>query len=424
LGRQLAASRCEADESGADMRDTKLFQQALGLTGPWRVTRSEFSLERSRLDLHVDFAPGSTFACPECGAGECTAYDTEAKAWRHLNFFQHETYLHARTPRVRCAQCGVKLVAVPWARPGSGFTLLFEALVMMLVKEMPVAAIARLVSEHDTRLWRIVHHYVDEARAEADFSAVRHVGMDEKASKRGHNYLTLFVDLEPPRLLYATATRESTTLAAFRADLEQHAGRASQIEEFCLDMWPAYLKGIRDSFPQASITLDKFHIMKLLNDAVDKVRRQEQRERPELKRSRYIWTTNPENLTPEQFALLDILNMKCLNLQTARAYHLRLAFQEFWSTERHLASAFLKRWYFWATHSRLPPMVDFARVLRRHEAGVLRWLDSRLSNGVLEGINSLIQAAKAKARGYRSLRNLIAMAYLLAGKLDFRQLPT
>lgn len=406
------------------MRDTQLFQQALGLISPWRVIRSEFDMEKSRLDLYLDFEPGATFACPECGAADCKAHDTEEKTWRHLNFFQHEAYLHARTPRARCARCGVKLVTVPWARAGSGFTLLFEALVMTLVKEMPVAAIARLVTEHDTRLWRIIHYHVDAARAEADFSSVRSVGVDEKASRRGHNYLTLFVDLEESRLLFATESRESATLTAFREDLEQHGGRAAQIEEFCLDMWPAYLKGIRDSFPTASVTFDKFHVMKLLNEAVDKVRRQEQRERPELKRSRYIWTTNPENLSPDQFALMDVLNMSNLNLKTARAYRMRLAFQEFWSTDTSLAQIFLKRWYFWATHSRLDPMIYFARTLRRHEAGVLRWMDSRISNGILEGINSLLQAAKAKARGYRSSRNLIAMAFLLAGKLEFRQLPT
>lgn len=402
------------------MRDVQLFQMALSLSHPWRVTHSTFDAEGSRLDLYIDFEAGATFSCPECGAAECKAHDAIEKRWRHLNFFQHEAYLHARTPRVRCAQCGVRLVDVPWARAGSGFTLLFEALVMMLVKEMPVAALARLVSEHDTRLWRIVHHYVGQAREAADFSAVRYVGMDEKASKRGHNYLTLFVDLEESRLLFATASREATTLAAFRRDLELHGGGAKRIKEFCLDMWPPYITGIAASFPQASLTFDKFHVMKLLNDAVDKVRREEQKMRPELKGSRYVWTKNPENLSPHQFALWDALDVRRLNLKTARAYHLRLALQELWTMDGSAAEDFLKRWYFWATHSRLQPMIDFARTVRRHQDGILRWLQSRISNGILEAINSLIQAAKAKARGYRSTDNLIAMAYLLAGKLDFR----
>jgi transposase len=405
------------------MRDVQLFQLALGLTAPWEVSESSFDAARSRLDLHVDFARGATFPCPECGVAGCKPHDTEQKTWRHLNFFQHEAYIHARTPRVRCVACGVRLVTVPWARPGSGFTLLFEALVMMLVKSMPVAAIAKLVREHDTRLWRIIHHHVDEAREQADFSDVRCVGMDEKASKRGHNYLTLFVDLERSQLLFATESREATTVAAFREDLERHGGVIEQVEELCMDMWPPYLKGARENFPDASITFDKFHVSKLLNDAIEKVRRQERRERPELAGSRYIWTKNPENLTPGQFARLELLRARRFNLRTARAYHMRLTFQEFWSLSGARAKAFLDRWYYWATHSRLEPMAHVARTLRRHEHGVLRWSQSRVSNGVLEGINSMIQAAKARARGYRSTRNLIAMAYLIAGKLQFRPLP-
>lgn len=225
-------------------------------------------------------------------------------------------------------------------------------------------------------------------------------------------------------MLFATESREATTLTAFRQALEQRGGSAEQIEEFCLDMWPAYLKGIGTAFPHAQLTFDRFHLMKLVNHAVDQVRRAEQREQPQLKGTRYVWTKNPENLTAAQFARWDALQLKRRQLKTARAYHLRLALQEFWTLDAPDAEAFLTKWYFWATHSRLEPMIELAKALRRHWAGVLRWFQSRVSNGILEGINSLIQAAKAKARGYRSTRNLIAMAYLLAGKLQFRLQPT
>lgn len=406
------------------MRDTELFQQALGLEQPWRVVKTEFDASGQRLDLYLDFPAGSTFSCPECGAVGCKVHDTEEKSWRHLNFFQHRAYLHARTPRVRCTGCGVRLVRVPWARPGSGFTLLFEALIMTMVKDMPMAAIARLVNEHDTRLWRIIHHYVDDARERADFSDVRRVGVDEKASKRGHNYLTLFVDLDTPRLLFATESREASTFGHFRDELERHSGHAEKIEELCLDMWRPYLRGAGDEFPEARLTFDKFHLMQIVNRAVEQVRRAEQRLRPELRGSRYVWTKNPENLTPSQFAVWNELDVKQLNLKTARAYHMRLAFQEIWSQTREKAEILLKKWYFWATHSRLQPMINVAHMLRRHWNGVLNWFHSRISNGILEGINSLIQAAKAKARGYRTNRNLIAIAYIMAGKLDFRIQPT
>lgn len=405
------------------MRDIDLFQMALGLSKPWYVERSEFDPAARRLDLYLDFESGGAFVCPECERAGCKAYDTTEKTWRHLNFFQHEAYLHARVPRVKCGQCGIKLVDVPWARAGSGFTLMFEAIVLMLVKSMPVAEVARTLNEHDTRLWRIVHHYIDQVVAERDFSEVRSVGMDETASKRGHNYITLFMDLKERQLLFATEGRDARTLSAFRADLEKHGATAGQIEEFCADLSPAFQKGLREEFPNARITFDKFHVMKLLNEAVDQVRREEQKSRPELKGTRYLWIRNPLTLSATQIAQYDRLYLPSLNLKTARAYHLKLAFQEIWQLPQAQAESHLKAWYDWAIRSKLEPMKRFARTIRGHWHGVLNWFQSGISNGMLEGLNSLIQAAKSKARGYRSTRNLIAMAYLIGGRLKLATLP-
>ena len=406
------------------MRDVELFQAALGLVWPWRVESVAFDEEGRRLDVALNYERGGTFSCSECGREGCKAYDSTWKEWRHLNFFQHEAYLHAPVPRVECPEHGVKQAEVPWARPGSGFTLLFEALVMMLVREMPVAAVARIVGEHDTRLWRMLKHHVGEARAEADYSEVRAVGLDETASRRGHNYITLFADLDEARLLYATEGRDAKALGRFRLDLIAHGGTPEQIEELCMDMLPAYLKGAAEQFPEAEITFDKFHVLRLLNAAVDEVRREEQKERSELKRTRYLWLRNPTNLTAKQRVWLDELaDPRRVQLRTARAYRLKLAFQEFWELPPALAEPFLKKWYYWATHSRLPAMIRAARTIRQHWHGVLRWFRSRVSNGMLEAMNSLVQAAKARARGYRSPENFITMAYLVCGKLNFR-LPT
>jgi len=179
------------------MRDINLLQLALGVAPPWSVTRGDFDPAARRLDIHIDFKPGSRFACPACGAADCPTHDTDETTWRHLNFFQHQAYLHARVPRVRCTACGVKKIAVSWARPGSGFTLLFEALLMAMVTAMPVNAVARLVGEHDTRIWRVIHHYVDEARENTDAAEVKRVAFDETAARRGHDYITLFVDIDP-----------------------------------------------------------------------------------------------------------------------------------------------------------------------------------------------------------------------------------
>src|SRR5947209_6810334 len=257
------------------MRDTTLMQQALGLTPPWTVVRSDFDTKAARLDVQIDFTPGSRFVGSGCGAADCLAYDTQRKTWRHLNFFQHQTYLNARVPRVRCEACGIRQVNVPWSRPDSGFTLLFEAMVMTMVSAMPVKAVARIVGEHDTRLWRVVHHYVEEGRARTDASEVTRVAIDETAARRGHDYITLFVDLDQARVLFATEGKEAATVAAFAADLAAHGGAPAAIAEVCIDMSPAFIKGVAESLPAAAVTFDEFHAVKIINDAVDQVRRTE-----------------------------------------------------------------------------------------------------------------------------------------------------
>ena len=184
-------------------------------------------------------------------------------------------------------------------------------------------------------------------------------------------------------------------------------------------MSPAFIKGVEENLINAAITFDKFHVLKGLNEAVDEVRRQEQKDHPELKNSRYIFLKNPENLTDKQANRLEDIKLKNLNLKTIRAYQIRLNFQELWLQPPDKAEAFLKKWYFWATHSRLEPVKEAAYTIKRHWDGVLNWFKSRINNGILEGFNSLVQAAKARARGYRTTEYLITMIYLITGKLRF-----
>jgi transposase len=404
------------------MRDTDLFQLALGLVPPWMVKACKFDAAKKRLDIEIDFKTGGRFPCPHCAHANCPVHDTSMQEWRHLDFFQHQAFLHARTPRVTCPDCGVKQIAVPWARPGSGFTLLFEALAMTLMTAMPVATAARLMKEHDTKLWRVLHHWVEAARARADYSAVRRVAIDETAAKRGHDYVSLFVDIDARRVLFVADGKDANTVAAFADDLEAHGGDASNIKEVCIDMSAAFIKGVGHNLTEAQVTFDKFHAVKLVNDSVDEVRRQEAKNRPELKRSRYLWLKNDSNLSAEGRANLAALTK--LHLKTARAYQLRLAFQDLYSQRDYeWGRLHLERWYSWAIRSRLEPMKAVARTVMRHAEGILRWFDSRIANGLIEGINSLVQAAKTKARGYRSTRTLKAITYLIAGKLDLR-LPT
>ncbi len=401
------------------MKDTSLLQAALGLTQPWSVVQSTFDAAARQLDIHLDFARGSRFACPNCGTADCPVHDAEVSTWRHLNFFQHQAYLHARVPRTKCAQCGVRKIAVPWARKDSGFTLLFEALLMTMLSAMPVSAVARMVGEHDTRLWRVIHHYVAAARERMNASGVTRVAIDETAAARGHTYISLFVDIDQARVLFATQGKDAATVAAFAEDLRAHHATPEQVEEVCIDMSLAFIKGTAESLPNAHVTFDRFHAMKIVNHAVDRVRRAEQKVQHALKGTRYIWLRNPGNLSQRQSATLASLPTR--NLKTARAYQIKLAFQDLYSEETtEQAADYLKRWYFWASHSRLAPVIEAAQTIKMHWHGILRWFNSKIANGLIEGINSLVQAAKAKARGYRSVRNLIAIVYLLAGKLDFR----
>ena len=406
------------------MTENQLLQAALGLLPPWLVDRCTFTVESGRLDIFLDFPRGSAFPCPVCAAANCKAYDTETLTWRHLNFFQHQTYLHARTPRVECSLCGVHRVAVPWARPESGFTLLFEAFVIQLAKAMPILAVARLVGEHDTRVWRIVNHYVDSARGKADHSSVTQVGIDETAARRGQDYVSLFVDLDERKVLFVAPGKDAATVSAFAQDLQAHQGDPQAITEVSIDMSKAFIKGVGDHLPNASLTFDKYHVVSLVNDAVDEVRRQERKLHPELSGTRYLWLKNPDNLTANQEKKLGTFDLTRCHLKTTRAYQIRLVFQDLFLQPPDEAERYLKRWYFWATHSRIQPIIDVAKTIRRHQDGILRWFTSHINNGILEGINSLVQAAKAKARGYRSIRNFATIIYLIAGKLDLSCQPT
>jgi transposase len=395
-----------------------LFKLALNLQPPWYIKAIEFDYQGKQLDLYIDFEKGSKFPCPICGKADCTLHDTIERIWRHLDFFQFKTYLHCRVPRTECDSCGVKQIIVPWARKSSGFTLLMDSMILLMAKSMPVNAIARIIDEHDTRIWRVLHHYVQEARSAEDFSKVESVGVDETSRAKGHNYVSVFVDIDKSKVIHVCEGKGAETIKSFKEDFEEHKGETDNVKSFCCDMSPAFISGIENNFPKASITFDRFHVMKLMNEAVDRVRRQEQAHNACLKKTRFIWLKNPENLTEKQKKELG--SLKDMNLKTSKAYEIKLALREFWNfRDPILARNYLKKWYFWASHSRRPPVIETAKTFKRHMNGILNYINTRIDNGVLEGINSLIQAAKSAARGYRSTKNLITIIYLRLGKLEF-----
>ncbi len=402
------------------MDQLQLFRAALGLTDPWQVASVAFDNQAGRLDITLDFPGGSRFGCPspDCGESSCPVHDTQGRSWRHLDFFQHQAYLHARVPRVCCPGHGVHQVTVPWARPGSGFTLLFEALVLQFATAMPVATTARMVGEHDTRIWRVLEHYVPRLRGGLDFSSVRRVGVDETSARKGQDYVSVFMDLDERRVLFATQDRDAKTVERFADDLTAHGADPEQVTEACTDMSPAFISGINEHLPKAEITFDRFHVMKKLSEAIDEVRRVEQREMPELKRSRYVWLKNRNNLTAKQAETLAWLTRPSMRLATTRAHRWREDFQRFYDQpDAAAAEAYLRRWCYGAKRSRLAPLKDFIAMVEGHWAGIISWHRTRIANGLLEGTNSLIQAAKARARGYRSKTKMITIIYLIAGRL-------
>jgi len=399
-----------------------LFKIALNLEDPWYISRIEFSTEGKQLDIHVDFKSGSKFSCAKCGKPNCSVHDTIERTWRHLNFFQFKTYIHCRVPRTECGDCGVKQINVPWARKSSGFTLLMDALIVLMSQNMTVSAIAEMIDEHDTRIWRVIRFYVEQARSQENLSEVKSVGVDETSRAKGHKYVTVFIDLDKSKVIYACEGKDAATIKSFKDDLEQHNGSCKNIINFCCDMSPAFISGIENNFPNASITFDKFHVMKLMNEAVDQVRRDEQSNNFLLKNTRYIWLKNPENLTSNQKKTLRPL--KEIRLKTMKAYSIKLALRDFWSYKyRKSAEVYLKRWYFWATHSRLDPVIECAKTIKQHWTGITNYIKTKIDNGILEGTNSIIQAAKNSARGFRSTKNFITTIYLKTGNLKFN-LPT
>lgn len=334
-----------------------MFAAALGLAAPWQVVSVEFDQQGGRLDLGLDFPRGARFSCPEpgCAQAGCAVHDTVEKTWRHLDFFEHQAYLAARVPRIRCPEHGVHLVHVPWARPGSGFTLLFEVAMLTYAKQMPIAPLAKMAREHDTRIWRVIEHHVGTARAGMDFSQVSQIGVDETSARRGQDYVSIFMDLAQRRVMFATEGRDSATVGAFATDLSAHGGDpATQIQRVCCDLSPAFIKGITEHLssppvapqtdpeagPEATgeptaghapqIVFDRYHVVAKANEAVDTVRRAEAKTRPELKRSRYAWLKNEANLTTKQREQLTWLTRPSMQLKTTRAARWRDDFNGFY----------------------------------------------------------------------------------------------
>jgi transposase len=405
-------------------QSNKIFEAALAIHTPWFINNIQFDADSKRLDIYIDFKPGSIFPSTKSDyPDEYKVKDTLKKTWRHLNFFEHECKLHCRTPRIDLGKNKTELISPPWAGINSGFTLLFEALILELCAHMPVHSVCQIINESDNKIWRLLEKYVDQALESEDYSHIIAVGMDETSRAKGQNYITLFVDMLKRKTVHVAEGKDHKTVSDFVDVLEQHKGDRNQIKDASCDMSPAYIKGIGEFLPEANITFDKFHIMKIINKAVDHVRKDEISIQPILTNARYALLKNEKNLTKNQKDKLEDLKLSKLNLKSIRALHIRENFQEIYhAVTVEDFETLLKKWYFWATHSRLEPIIKAAKTIKVHWDGVLEWKTSQLNNGILEGLNSIVQAAKAKARGFKTFRNFRIVVFLLTGDLDFKKL--
>jgi transposase len=410
-----------------------LFTSALGLQPPWAVEEVKLDPAKRRIDFEVR-CHAARLDCPQCGAADQRVHDRMRRSWRHLDFFQFEAWLHADVPRLNCSACGkTSQLPVPWAREGSGFTVLFEALALSMCQGLPVRQAAQMLRVSDKQLWRRIDHYVGQARQKQDMSKVTFIGIDETSLRKGHQYVTVVHDLDEKRLLFATPGKDHQTVEAFAVDLEAHGGKRGAITQACMDMSAAFLKGTRLSLPNALVSFDRFHVVALANDAMDKVRSTEWKTEsarvfdelgdlsPKERRS-ILWAMrrNPASWSATQINAMHWLQRA--NLKSARAWRLKMALREVFAKARThnqatLAAADLKAWISWARRSRLEPFKTLATTLRTHFDAVVRGMLDNRSNAFVEAMNGLMQQAKRAARGFRTATNFINIAYLRLSKL-------
>jgi transposase len=410
------------------MLNQDILALGLGVEAPWGIVEQRLDTDKQPHELHIrlDSDRGARFPCPVCG-DLCKAHDFKEFTWRHLNFFQHHCYLTARLPRVDCPEHGVKRIKAPWARKGSRFTLLFEQAAMTLVREMPVSAAARFMEVTDKRLWRVVEYYVGQALSKLDLSKLRAVGLDETASKRGHNYVTVFIDLDRRNrpVLFVTPGKGKQCLVNFQSFLRKKNGNPKNVAEVVCDMSPAFLAAVDESFPQAKVTVDWFHVVQLFTKAVDEVRKAERKhlQMPKAARWAVLKAADGGQLTIKQQVALRELEEG--GFSTATAWRIKEMLR--WVRKASSPRAAKWRLTHFCRHAlkciaydlqNLAPVLKALTTLEEHIPLILERWASNHSNARLEGLNGIFQAARARARGYRNVATFITIVYLLAAPMD------
>jgi len=410
------------------MADEELMTQALGLQSPWKVVKSglEPNPKTDKLEMHlyIGWDAGAKFPCPEDGCEEpaCSCYDSlPERTWRHLNMFQYKCFIHAKTPRINCKTHGVKAVKVPWARARSGFTLLMDGMILELARHMAIKTVATEIGETDTRVWRVVELYVREAYDKLSFKDISRVGVDEY-SHRGHNYITVFMTMDPhtkkSRVLYVTLGKGNDTVKQFSKKFVEKGGLTEEVLVVTSDMTHGFRNAMKKEFGNAIVVVDKFHVVKMVQEGLDNVRKRESREGKLEKKTKYIWLKNPQNRTEKQHETFERLSKQ--RLGTGRAYRMRLELQAIYAEceTKEEAKARMMKLTRWMLLSRLAEMRKVAKSLRRNMEEILNYFIHRTTNAMLEGTNSVISLVKRRARGFRNMNHFRDMIYLQSSGLD------
>ena len=405
------------------MRDTDLYQRVLGLEEPWSVKRVELNVKERKVDIWVEHGAGAGWACPECGRS-MGCYDHSAeRVWRHLDTCQFATHLHARVPRVECPEHGVRQVKVPWAEARSRFTLLFERWIIDVLTEcQTVSGVCALLGVSWDEAFNVMQRAVERGQSRKRPEPIRHIGVDEKAFRKGHSYMTIVCDLEKSTVEHVAEDRKVESLAGYFRSLG--SDQLNAVEAVAMDMWGPYIQATMQNLPLAAdkIVFDPFHVMKHMNDAVDKVRRQEHRQLKaegdeSLKGSKYLWLYGRENVPEQRTDEFEALKDQVV--RTSRAWAIKEMLRELWGYRSvGWARRFFKQWFGWARRSQLSPVRKVAAMIRDHLPNILTYCKHQITNGVAEGLNSKIMTIKRKACGYRNKENFKVAIYFFCGGLD------
>ena len=399
------------------------YSQLLGLVAPWTIADIDLNVEKATLDIHVVEKDIATLPCPECGTASRRYDHAPVRHWRHLDTMQFTTEIVARLPRIDCALHGVKTVAVPWADANTRWTLLFEAFAIdVLLGTSNITRAMTLLKIGWDSAQAIRERAVERGMVRRQEESIEYAGIDEKSFLKGHKYASLMTDLERGRVLdiVQDRTKESAQLLIKTAISER---QCRGVKATAMDMWQPFMSAWQEA-STAPIVHDKFHISGYLGEAVDAVRRRENRtllkEGDEtLKGARYLFLKN-ELEGDEKTRFRSLMKEE---LKAGRAWALKEAFRHFWDFVRQSAArSFFDRWYFRATHSRLEPLIKVAKMLKRHLAGLLAHCAHDITNAVTEGLNSKIQSIKSSARGFRNFAHYRIAILFFCGKLDMRPL--